>query len=283
MVNFEFLVLGSYTVEQIVIDYNPKHRLSFTPETSVTMEHIWQEKLAQANQQNVPLYDGQLYRFMYAEERDDSILRLKLGDTSYKEYVATRSPEFSQHLTRDELSNPLSVCSVIETLDNYILLEQRQGTDVHNGRMHVIGGFMERGVDGVDNAKNASPHPFAAMNREMREETGIQESDIREQLCLGVVYDTLVPHPELCFVTRLNIPLTTVSKRKPEDNEVKELRMLRVNATTLKENIQANHSNISPTGEAALVLYGTWKFGEGWFKEVMGSILKSDNDRKPEA
>ncbi len=276
MVNFEFLVLGSFTAEQIVIDYNPKHRLSFTLETQATMERLWQEKLAQAQQQNVPLYDGQLYRFMYAEERDDSVLRLKLGDTSYKEYVATRSPEFSQDLTRDELSNPLSVCSVIETLDNYILLEKRQGTDVHDGRMHVIGGFIERGVD---NAKDASPNPFAAMNREMREETGIQESDIREQFCLGVVYDTLVPHPELCFVTRLTIPLTTLSKRKPEDNEVKELRMLRVNATTLKESIQANHSNISPTGEAALVLYGTWKFGEGWFKEVMTSILKPTNDQ----
>ncbi len=271
MIDFEFLVLGEYTPEQIVIDYNPKHRLSFTPETKATMEGLWQEKLAGANKQSIPLYDGQLYRFIYAEERDDSTLRIKLGDTSYKEYVATRTPEFSQGVTRDELSNPLSVCSVIETLDNYVLLEQRQGTDVHDGRIHVIGGFIERGVD---NASYAPPDPFGAMNREMREETGIQERDVREQFCLGVVYDTLVPHPELCFVTRLNIPLATVLKRKPEDNEVKELRMLRVNATTLKESIQSNHGNISPTGEAALVLYGTWKFGEGWFKEVMTSILK---------
>jgi hypothetical protein len=87
-----------------------------------------------------------------------------------------------------------------------------------------------------------------------------------------MVYDTLVPHPELCFVTRLNIPLTTVSKRKPEDNEVKELRMLRVTAASLKESILTNHGNISPTGEAALILYGSWKFGEGWFDDVMSEI-----------
>ena len=275
MLDFEFLVRGCYTPAQIVVDYNSTHHVSFTTEMQATMEHIWHDKLALAKEQNVQLYDGQLFRLMYAEERENSTLRLKLGNTSYKEYVATRSPEFSQQLTRDELSNALSVCSVIETLDGYILLEKRQGTDVHDGRIHVIGGFMERGKDN----EGHPPDPFTAMNREMREETGIQEKDIRDQYCLGVVYDTLVPHPELCFVTRLNIPLTTLSKRKPEDNEVKELRMLRVNATTLKESIQSNHGNISPTGEAALILYGTWKFGAGWFEDVMVGILMQADER----
>ncbi len=275
MLDFEFLVRGCFTPAQLVVDYNPTHHVSLTTGMRATMEQLWHDKLAQAKEKNFPLFDGQLFRLMYAEERDDSTLRVKLGDTSYKEYVATRSPEFSRQLTRDELSNPLSVCSVIETLDGYILLENRQGTDVHDGRIHVIGGFMDRDKDGEGHA----PDPFAAMNREMREETGIQEQDIREQYCLGVVYDTLVPHPELCFVTRLSIPLTTLSKRKPEDNEVKELRMLRVNATTLKESIQANHGNISPTGEAALILYGTWKFGAGWFEDVMVGILMQADDR----
>ena len=277
MLDFEFLVRGCYTPEQLVIDYNPTHHVSLTTEMRVKMEQLWHDKLAQAKEKHFPLFDGQLFRLMYAEERENSTLRIKLGDTSYKEYVATRTQELSQQLTRDELSNPLSVCSVIETLDSYILLERRQGTDVHDGRIHVIGGFMERGKDNAGHP----PDPFAAMNREMREETGIQEKDIREQYCLGVVYDTLVPHPELCFVTRLNIPLTTLSKRKPEDNEVKELQMLRVNATTLKESIQANHGGISPTGEAALILYGTWKFGSGWFEDVMVGILMQADDRLP--
>ena len=277
MLDFEFLARGCYTPEQLVIDYNPAHRVSFTAEMRTDMEQGWHEKLAQAKKQGFPLYDGQLFRLIYAEERDDKTLRIKLGDTSYKEYVATRTPEFSQQLTRDELSNPLAVCSVIETLDGYILLEQRQGTDAHNGRLHVIGGFMERNKD----TQNDKADPFGAMNREMREETGIQEQDIREQYCLGMVYDVLVPHPELCFVTRLNIPLTTLSKRKPEDNEINELQMLRVTATTLKESIVANHGNISPTGEATLILYGTWKFGSGWFEDVMVSILMQADDRIP--
>ena len=186
MLDFEFLVRGCYTPEQLIVDYNPTHHAAFAPEMRATMEGLWQDRLTSAKEHNVPLYDGQLFRLMYAEERENSTLRLKLGNTSYKEYVATRSPELSRQLTRDELSNPLAVCTVIETLDNYILLEQRQHTDVHDGHLHVIGGFMERDKDNVGRA----PNPFAAMNREMREETGIRESDIREQYCLGIAYDT---------------------------------------------------------------------------------------------
>lgn len=278
MLDFEFLARGLYTPEQLVIDYNSAHHVSLTGAMQTEMQRIWHDKLAQAKEQSFPLFDGKLFRLMYVEERDDKTLRVKLGDTSYKEYVATRTSAFSQQLTRDELSNPLSVCSVIETLDGYILLEKRHGTDVHEGRFHVIGGFMEREKD-TQNNDGHMPDPFGAMNREMREETGIQGKDIHEQYCLGMVYDVLVPHPELCFVTRLNIPLTTLSKRKPEDNEVKELRMLRVTASTLKESILTNHGNISPTGEAALILYGTWKFGEGWFEDVMVGILMQADER----
>ncbi len=268
MLDFEFLARGCYTFEQVSVDYNPTHSILLSVEMQDEMEHIWQEKLAVAQAQKFPLFDGKLFRLIYAEERADQTLRVKLGNTSYKEYVATRTATMVQQLTRDGVSNPLSVCSVIETLDGFILLEKRQGTDVHDGRFHVIGGFMERGIDDKEHV----PDPFGAMNREMREETGIQQSDIREQYCLGMVYDTLVPHPELCFVTRLNIPLTMLSKRKPEDNEVKELRMLRVTAASLKESIFTNHGNISPTGEAALILYGNWRFGVGWFEDVMRGI-----------
>ncbi|GAC1394272.1 MAG: hypothetical protein NVS4B11_08010 [Ktedonobacteraceae bacterium] len=271
MLEFEFLARGCYAPEQLVIDYNPAHHIALTAEMRTEMERIWHNNLLLAQEHAFPLFDGKLFRFMYAEERTDRTLRVKLGDTSYKEYVTTRTPEFVQQLTRAGVSNPLSVCSVIETLDGFILLEKRQGTDVHEGRFHVIGGFMEREKDHKDDEAH-TPDPFGAMNREMREETGIQERDIREQYCLGMVYDTLVPHPELCFVTRLNIPLPTLSKRKPEDTEVKELRMLRVTAASLKESILTHHGNISPTGEAALILYGNWKFGVGWYEDVMRGI-----------
>src|SRR5207247_4109154 len=93
-----------------------------------------------------------------------------LGETGYKEYVTTRVPEFAQGRKREELGNALSVCSVVETRDGYILLDKRQGVDVYVGRYHVIGGFFERDLD---TTRSNQPDPFGAMSRVIREAIGI--------------------------------------------------------------------------------------------------------------
>ncbi len=138
------------------------------------------------------------------------------------------------------------------------------GVDVYVGRYHVIGGFFERNLD-----TTTRPDPFRAICREIREETGIQSNDIQEQYCLGVVYDLTTPHGEICFLTRLKITLAEVYRRTPEENEIKQLQSLYVTQESLKDFLLANHSNISATGEPNLLMYGGWKFGEGWLEEVM--------------
>src|SRR5207248_1054112 len=150
-------------------------------------------KLAIAREKGIPLFDAPLFRLIHAELRPDGTLHLILGNTSYKEYVTTRVPDFAHGRARQELGNALSVCSVVETSDGHILLDKRQGVDVYVGRYHVIGGFFERDLD----MAATQPDPFGAMRREIREETGIQLADIREQYCLGVVYDAATPHGEV--------------------------------------------------------------------------------------
>ena len=207
-------------------------------------------------------------------------LHLTLGNTSYKEYVTTREPSFAHNHAREDLGNALSVCSVVETTDGHILLDKRQGVDVYVGRYHVIGGFFERNLDtSTTTATTATtatsatnPDPFGAIRREIREETGIQAADIADQYCLGAVYDLATPHAELCFLTRLNIPLDEVRQRVPEEHEIKQLLSLNVTEESLRDFILTNHGNISATGEPNLLLYGAEKFGKRWFEEIMGRL-----------
>lgn len=265
MLEFEIIVRGLFRPDQLTIHYDPALSMPVTPAISVWMETLWQEKLAEAQQRNVPLYDAPLFRYVEAETTPENTFRLVLGDTGYKEYVTTRQPEFASQRSRQELGNALSVCSVVETSDEHILLDKREGVDVYVGRYHVIGGFFERGLD---TSTEARPDPFAAISREIHEETGVQAADIHEQYCLGAVYDLLTPHAELCFLTRLNIPLSTVLARTPLDREIKHLRSLAITATSLRTFILNHHGNISATGEPNLLMYGGWKFGETWFKEI---------------
>jgi len=218
--------------------------------------------------QGTRLFDAPLFRFVSAQAIEDRLM-LTLGDTSYEEYVTTRVPEFALVHPRQDLSNALSVCSVIETSDEAILLERRQGVDVYVGRYHVIGGFFERSLD---TGQGEQPDPFAAIRREIREETGIQADDIRDQYCLGVVYDVTTPHAELCFLTRLRIPLAEVHKRQPEDDEIQHLLSLPITPESLRAFLLDHHGNISATGEPNLLLYGRWKFGVVWYEEVMGRL-----------
>jgi 8-oxo-dGTP pyrophosphatase MutT (NUDIX family) len=110
------------------------------------------------------------------------------------------------------------------------------------------------------------------MQREIREETGIQRTDISEQYVLGIVYDLATPHAEICFLTRLHIPLSEVHRRQPEDNEIKQLHTLQITAQSLRTFILRHHGNISATGEPNLLLYGAWKFGLNWYEEIMTAI-----------
>src|SRR6266571_4517381 len=210
MLEFEILARGLYRPDQLDITYDSSLRMATNPTIQAWMDILWEQKLALAREKKIPLFDAPLFRFIEAESKSNGTLRIVLGDTGYKEYVTTRVPEFAQGRKREELGNALSVCSVVETSDGYILLDKRQGVDVYVGRYHVIGGFFERNLD-----TTTRPDPFRAICREIREETGIQSNDIQEQYCLGVVYDLTTPHGEICFLTRLNITLAEAYTRTP--------------------------------------------------------------------
>ena len=268
MLEFEILARGLYRPDQLDITYDPSLRMHTSPAIQEWMDTLWQQKLATAQKKAVPLFDSQLFRLVSTKAREDSTLYLVLGNTSYKEYVTTREPEFAHGRARQELGNALSVCSVIETNDGYILLDKRQGVDVYEGRYHVIGGFFERDLD----MATTQPDPFAAICREIREETGIQLKDISEQYSLGVVYDLTTPHAEMCFLTRLNISLEEVYRRVPEEKEIQQLLSLYITKGSLLHFVLANHGNISATGEPNLLMYGAVRFGEEWFGEAMGRL-----------
>lgn len=267
---FEILLQGLFRPEQVLIQYDAEQTLPIDAALSTDMERLWQEKLALARQRGVPLYDTPLFRFVEAEARANE-LRLLLGKTSYREYVVTREHAFASQRARQELANPLAVCSVVETSDGHILLDKREGVDVYVGRYHVIGGFFERDLD-LDGA--GRPDAFAAMRREITEETGVLPTDIVAQTCLGLVYDLLTPHAELCFLTRLAIPLATALTRLPRDGEIKRLHSLPAHAEQLRAFLLQNHGAISATGEPNLLLYGAKKFGEAWLEEVLSAIRR---------
>lgn len=271
MLEFEILARGLYRPDQLAITYDPSLRMPVTLEVQQWMDRVWQEQIVIAREQQFAHYDAELFRLVNVQAQQDGTLALALGDTTYKEYSTTRFPPFTQTFgyARQQLGNALAVCSVVETSDGYILYEKRRKTALHSGRFHVIAGFFERTHD-RDAA--GQPDPFGAMRRELREETGIQASDIHAEYCLGAAYDLTSPHGELYFWTPLAISLAEVRTREPEDDEVQHLLALHATADTLRDFILTHHGHISATGEPAFLLYGAMRYGEAWLNDIMTGL-----------
>src|SRR5947209_20327448 len=107
MLEFEILAHGLYRPDQLDITYDPSLCMPTSPAIREWMDTLWQQKLATAQQKGVPLFDSQLFRLASSAARADGTLQLVLGNTSYKEYVTTREPEFACGRARHEVGNAL--------------------------------------------------------------------------------------------------------------------------------------------------------------------------------
>lgn len=265
MREFEIFADGSPAGLRISVVYRPGQPEPSNETEARRIDLIWQQSLAQAKREGMMLYDGKLFR-LERFQVDGRGLTLYLGDTTYKEYVATRRPEFHQSRPRQHLANPLAVCATIVTSDGRILVERRRGVDVYPGRYHVIGGWFDRDLDGGE-----SPHPSRAIQREVREEVGLRLARRRFE-CLGLVYDLATPHPELCFAASVDSRFDRICRRRGTDGEVQHLEFVEASGEALRAFILANHGNISATGEPCLILYGRRRFGPDWYEAIQAEL-----------
>jgi 8-oxo-dGTP pyrophosphatase MutT (NUDIX family) len=258
---FEILAAGSFRSGDIVTRFTPDPASPRSPEDNASIERTWRERVAECQESGVSLYDGALFRLLKYDFVEGRLV-LEFGNTSYREYVGTRTPSYSATHGRSDLANPMAVCAVVRTSDGKILLDRRVGTDVYAGRYHVIGGFADRDNDLQTSAFN----PFDAIAREVREETGLDTSP-HSFICTGLAYDVLTPHPELCFLTHAADSHQAEEALKNGDKEIHALEFLEDSAESLGNFLRQNHGKISATGEASLLLYGLHSYGESWFAE----------------
>ena len=69
MIEFEILAHGLYLPGQLAITYDPSLKMPTTPAIQQWMDTLWQQKLAIAQEKNIPLYDSKLFRLVHVETR----------------------------------------------------------------------------------------------------------------------------------------------------------------------------------------------------------------------
>ncbi len=234
-------------------------------------EHInkeWKKAKLESVSKAYKLRSKQLYSLKRFRVSSRGTLELRVGRTSYKEYVGTRKPDVAEMYGFNQMADPLAVCSVIRTSDNKLLLGIRNsdGVESRAKKIHVVGGFVQPRLFSF-----SVLDPFTAIIREIVEETGIKERNIIQIHCLGLVYDCELSHPELIFEANVSLNSTVINGYVPNHNEMK-LIFIENSPKELADFITLNHSKLVPTGEANLIEYGKVNFGYHWAKSVISEI-----------
>lgn len=255
---FKLLAIGPFLRKDVRVSYRPRPADRVAESDA---DELWTQAQREAAARGLVLHNGPLYRLADWQATESSLL-LSLGDTDYRSYVATRAGGAS------EPADPLALCVALRTSDRRLLVEQRGSVDVYAGRLHVVGGFLERDLDGSGGEK---PDLWAAMAREAEEETSFALQP--ESLTLaGLAYDLRTPHPELCFSGTTSAGLDEVRRRGAGRAEFKDILDVEDAPARLTELLVASVDRISPTGAAALVLHGRLNYGEAWLDELGGRL-----------
>jgi ADP-ribose pyrophosphatase YjhB (NUDIX family) len=250
MITDSKIIFKSKESNSLITEYNSVYSLVFPSTVEEWFQKEWKRQLSTARQRKTLLFNGSLFHVAEITKSNGKI-SLKLGETNYRAYVCSRGAAFRNKFPDYVPSKPLAACVAIVTSDNKLLVEKRKGVDVHEGMYHVVGGFIDPSKD-LDKFKN--PDPNSSIIREVKEETGLMIN--RDQLVfLGLAEDTIVPHFELCFFSKLAISSEQVAEiiyNSITDSELNQPVFIDYTKNKINEFFQ--RKKISPTGRNCIHL-----------------------------
>lgn len=232
------------------------------------IEQSWWSARALAETQDYVLFDAPLVRLIHASVRNE-MLQLELGETTYRAFVGTNmDPDFvSRRDQRAYLAHPLGISASVITRDGFVAYGRR-GSRVafQAGYVHPFGGMVDmedRGPDGFVDL-------FAAMLRELQEETGLTRADVTEMVLIALVRDRRILQPELLFdvcVSRSRSELQARFDPERSDGEHCGIEFLYDDPEAALPSL-ARLDRITPIAEAAYLLHGRNFWGAEWFEQT---------------
>ena len=241
----EILAVGLYAAEDVRA-IAVQHAFDPGEMHARAIEEEWAKRLAEAEERGGLLYDGPLLKMVRCDV-NGHVLRLLLQPTSYKMFVGTnmRNPSLPAELRADPLGNS----AVVVSADDRIVLGRRS-TRVHGhpGRLHCIGGHVEHGEHGDGDLIDT----FASIVAEATEELAIEEDQIVENICLGIVRDVASQQPEQVFRIRVDV---AGGELRTRGSEHESLVLIENSREEVERFIDANADSLVPVARACLLAH----------------------------
>ncbi|MFM2089700.1 MAG: hypothetical protein RLZZ127_189 [Planctomycetota bacterium] len=157
------------------------------------------------------LWNGPLAR-VEAWSLADGVLELDLSATHYRTFLGTNAGDLPAPcaLARAQRADALGTSALLIDADGRRLLGRRSAhVALYPGLVHPFGGCVEE------------PHrdPVAELVRELAEELGVEEQDIRTATGAGLIEDPWLLQPELVVRVELRVAAAELARRlDPEEH-----------------------------------------------------------------
>lgn len=247
---------GDWGPREVVAEWVEPTRPVF-PEVETLIERAWSDTLS--SRPGVQLFDGPMCRLERAAVENHA-LRLALSRTSYKVFLGTNltHPGLADRYGPEVLANPVGVSPALETADGFLLLGRRSSTVAYYpDRVHPFAGALEpRDAGDV----------FAAVRRELKEELSLQDGDVTDLRCAGLVQDASLRQPELIFRARCALNRQQVEETL---DRVEHRGTWSVEAAPDALARAIRDPALTPVAIASLLLWGRARWGDAWYRSAM--------------
>jgi hypothetical protein len=197
------LTKGKFAKNRITISYNSKKHSRGKLEKEF-INSKWENQ----KRKKGLLFNGKMFGVgSYAITKN--AIRLTLFQTTYKEYVGTRSSQFVKKFGIQNIANPLSIGCILETLDDKVVIVKRSSNvDTSKGKFSIPSGWLSPSHD----IKNGKIDVFCALKREIKEEIHLDEKHVGSLVCLGLVFNSKFYQTFMPFFAKLNVDSELLNK-----------------------------------------------------------------------
>lgn len=242
------------------------------PELRRIIEENWERRNEEASKRGITLVNRPKVLLMNFEQKEQK-LRLKLGRSDYKDFIGTVDSEFS--LEHPELvPRLLAVCSVLETSDDYVLINERQNVSRFLNWLGGLGGDVE--LDDVD--ENGQIDPFRAALREASEETRISQQDIETPESLGFMKGVRTGVRVMMFRAKTHLTKKEIEEiQQKEGLEEGRSLFIKIVPDEMRKEVLWFSKIFVVDASAILTLLGRERFGEEWFQFMLARLRRRGN------
>ncbi|MEK6674087.1 MAG: NUDIX hydrolase [Planctomycetota bacterium] len=237
-----------------------------TPAIEAAIQKSWTTSLSEAKSTNRLLFDGGLGRLVKATWTPQT-LHLELAPTTFREFWGTNICNATLIIESDlpAFADPLGTSAIVTTADGRIILGRRGPRVAHYaGFVHCFGGLLEVS----DKNANGLYDVFAAILRELNEETKLTAGALSNLIAIGLVRDRSILQPELLFEATTHLDHAGFSALFPKTVDAEHTDVVFVHDEP--ESIfhfLASTPMVTPTAQAALLLHGRQTWGESWYDQ----------------